>query len=472
MSGTDVRHVSPRLDEPGLIAASDTASGVRRVLMIAPHFPPDTGAATHRVRLLAPHLTAFGWEPTVLTVDQSANEGRQDPALAAMVPDDLRVVRAPAWSARWTRKIGVGDLGLRAFTGLYREASRLLRAEKYDALFITIFPTYPALLGPMIKSRFRIPFVLDYIDPWVSAWGKDVGGGKTGEVDAKSRLTRLAALRFEPIAARAADAITAVSAGTYEMIRERIPAIQGVPCFAIPYGGDAADFEHLRAQRRPNRWFDRNDGDFHICYMGTLLPLGFETLRAVLGGLALLRDSSPELYRRIRLHFFGTSNQTAGAPEARVVPVARELGVEDRVSEEPLRVDYLDALMLQVEASAILLMGSSEPHYTASKLYPALLSGRPLLAVYHAESSVAEIMKKVTLPPAAHLITYSERQRAETQTPLVAKAFKSLSEHPAAGPIEWPSAELEDFSARSLARKLAGVFDLVSAPSRNTGERR
>ena len=39
---------------------------MRRVLMVSPHFPPDTTAGAHRVRLLAPHLAAHGWEPTVV----------------------------------------------------------------------------------------------------------------------------------------------------------------------------------------------------------------------------------------------------------------------------------------------------------------------------------------------------------------------------------------------------------------------
>ncbi len=434
----------------------------RRVLMIAPHFPPDTGAATHRVRLLAPHLREFGWDPTVLTVEESANEGRRDPELEAMVPRDLRVVRAPAWGASWTRRLGIGDLGLRAFTGLYREAARLLSTEKFDALFITIFPTYPALLGPMLKSRFHVPFVLDYIDPWVSAWGAEVGGGKNGSVDLKSRLTRIAALRLEPIAVRAADAVTAVSAGTYEIIRERIPELSGIPCAAIPYGGDAADFEYLRQSRRPNQWFDRSDGNFHVCYVGTLLPLGFETLRAVFRGLAMLRESAPQAYEQIRIHFFGTSNQTAGNPPQRVMPVAREFGVESRVSEHALRVDYLDALTIHVEASAILLMGSNEPHYTASKLYPALLSGRPLLAVYHAESSVAEIMKRVTSPPYSHLITYSAADPAEGRASDISMALRSLVENPSTAQIAWRASELDKLSARSLAGELAHVLDLVA----------
>ena len=150
----------------------------RRVLMVSPHFPPDSSAATHRVRLLAPHLAGYGWESTVVTVDPRDYESRLDPDLAALVPGSLRVVRCRAWPARWTRLVGFGDLGLRACTGLLRTCSNLLRRETFDALFVTIYPAYPALLGPLLKRRFGVPFVLDYQDPWVGSWGKTVGGNR------------------------------------------------------------------------------------------------------------------------------------------------------------------------------------------------------------------------------------------------------------------------------------------------------
>src|SRR5262245_2934246 len=111
---------------------------IRRVLLISPHFPPDSSAGTHRARLLAPYLSRYGWEPTILTLDPDAYEGQLDHGLPALLPASLRVVRCRAWSAHWTRRIGVGDLGLRSFVGLYREAVRLLRTESFDALFITI----------------------------------------------------------------------------------------------------------------------------------------------------------------------------------------------------------------------------------------------------------------------------------------------------------------------------------------------
>src|SRR5262249_36216040 len=89
------------------------SADMRRALIVSPHFPPDSSAASHRMRLLAPHLAEAGWTPTVVAVEPDAYEGRLDPDLAAMVPDSLEVVRAPAWRAGWTRRVGIGDLGLR-----------------------------------------------------------------------------------------------------------------------------------------------------------------------------------------------------------------------------------------------------------------------------------------------------------------------------------------------------------------------
>jgi hypothetical protein len=65
------------------------------------------------------------------------------------------------------------------------------------------------------------------------------------------------------------------------------------------------------------------NGDCHVCYMGTLLPLGIDTLPAVLRASALLRECRADLYERLRLHFFGTSNQTNPSAPARVIPAPR-----------------------------------------------------------------------------------------------------------------------------------------------------
>jgi glycosyltransferase involved in cell wall biosynthesis len=410
---------------------------------------------------LAPHLEKYGWEPTIISVDPRDYESRLDQGLANMVPSNLRVIRSRALPAGLTRLFKIGDLGLRAFRGLLNTCSELLREEHFDVLFITIYPSYPAAIGPILKRKFRIPFVLDYQDPWVGAWGKTVGGGANGEPTLKNRLARAVAIRLERRVVRAADAITAVSGGTYEAVQERYPALRQVPCAAIPIGGETRDFEYLHANPRANAYFDPQDGQCHICYVGTLLPLGFETLRATLTAAALLRDRRPDLYARLQLHFFGTSNQTTVDAPRRALPIARELGIADRVTEVAPRIDYLDSLTVQTQATAILMLGSSERHYTASKLYPGLLARRPILAVYHESSTVVEVMRKSMRPPVGRLVTYDDVNRAEGRVEKIYAELLATVENPVYDPVAVNMSAVKDYSAESLAGELSAIFDQV-----------
>lgn len=436
---------------------------MKRVLMVSPHFPPDNGAATHRLRLLAPHLAEFGWVPTVVTVDPRDYEGRLDPDLLAMVPPDLMVVRIRAWSPKWTRMFLFGDLGLRSLFGLWRACKDLQRDIRFDCVFVTIYPSYTALLGRLVKKRARIPFVLDYQDPWVGAWGLTTGPGAAGTPDLKSRLSRALAQTLEPIAVRAADALTAVSAATLDDVRERIPSARTLPCVEIPVGAEERDFEFVASRPRTHGLFDGSDGKLHVSYVGTLLPLGHETLRAFLQALALLKDRDFRLYSRLSIHFVGTSNQTIARSSGPVLPEAERIGVADAVHEVPSRVDYLDALELLSSSAAILLLGSSERHYTASKIYPALLAGRPLLALFHRESTVVPILRKTVSPGSLRLVTYDEERPVATKVEEIYGGLRLLVEGTGAKAAEIDSSALDEYSARSLARRLASVFtDVVS----------
>ena len=425
---------------------------MRRVLMISPHFPPDSSAATHRVRLLAPHLPAHGWQPTVLTVDPRDYEGRLDPDLLASVPPDVRVVRTRAWPASASRAVGIGDLGVRAFRGLWREASALLSGEQFDAVFITIYPSYPALLGPLLKRRFTFAFVLDYQDPWVGEWGRTAGPLSGGRPDLKSRVSRFVAAHLEPYALTAADAVTAVSQATYEQALERTPAARPRRCAEMPIGWDRRDLEF--AADGPRTFTD--DGLVHLSYVGTLLPTGFDTLRAVLRAVAALRAANPAA-DRLRLHFFGTSNQrTDSAP--RVLPVAAEYDLADIVTEHAARLDYFEALRVLRDSTAVLLMGSRERHYTPSKVFPALVARRPVIAVMHEASNASDLLRRIGRAPTVRLITYGD-ETALTRVNAIADELSGLIARPCYEPAAVDETLLEPVSACALAGRLAKVFD-------------
>lgn len=396
----------------------------------------------------------------MLTVDPRDYEGRLDPALAALVPESLPIVRCRAWPARWTRAAGIGDLGLRSLAGLYRSCATLLRDDAFDVLFITTYPTYPALLGPMLKRRFGIPFVVDLQDPWVGAWGATVGGGRGGGPDVKSRLARALGAWLERTVLPSADGITAVSAATYDEALARVPAARASVRCAIPLGGEERDFDAVRRDPRATTFFDPRDGNLHLCYVGTLLPLGIAPATALLAAFAKLRHTREELYRRVRLHFIGTSNQTGGG-DKRVEPIALAMGVADIVSEHPARVDYSEAIRIQACAGAILLLGSVERHYTPSKVFPALLARRPILAAFHERSDVVDLVRRAVQWPSLRVVTYADRLSPQALADDLYAQVVALLEHPAYDIRDTSPERFAEFSAATMAGRLAAVFDAV-----------
>ena len=106
-----------------------SAAPLRRVLIVSPHFPPINAPDLQRVRMSLPHYRACGWEPIVLCVGDAWQDGVREPGLADTLPPDIRIVRVPALPRRWTRLLGVGNLGLRCWPHFLFAGARLLRLD-------------------------------------------------------------------------------------------------------------------------------------------------------------------------------------------------------------------------------------------------------------------------------------------------------------------------------------------------------
>ena len=135
------------------------------------------------------------------------------------------------------------------------------------------------------------------------------------------------------------------------------------------------------------------------------------------------------------------------------------------MTEQPGRLDYLDALSVLSEASAILLLGSSERHYTASKLYPALLAKRPILALFHEASSVVSILRAAASEPSVRLVSYADGDGADAVARVdeVACHLRAIAARCEYRASDVALERVDDVSARALARQLAAVFDRVAA---------
>lgn len=426
----------------------------RRCLIVSPHFPPSTVAGVHRARHLVKALPAHGWEPTVIAVDPAFQLEALDQELRGLVPVGARIIETGAIPARWTALFGLrGEIGLRGFFHLRASIAREIAAQRPGVVLITGSPFYPMLLAGWIKRRFGVPVILDFQDPWASK------EGAARRRWTKAWLAHRLAVALEPRALRAAAWVTSVSDRQNADLAARYTWLDGARMSAVPIGGDPDDAAALRATAPQGDAGCEPGGTRDFSYVGTALPRAAPLLAILFEGLAMLRQSAPDLAAQIRLRFVGTSNQPGESSDYRVRELAEAAGVADLVSEAPGRVPFLDALRILAGTHAVLMIGSDEPHYTASKIYPGLMSGRPFLSIFHSESSAHQILSAAGGGAA---LAYEGEDQRERLIALVSAELARLATDPASFGRADPAA-YADFTAHAIAGQFSRIFAAAAA---------
>jgi hypothetical protein len=420
-------------------------------LILSPYFPPSMLAGVHRARHLAKHLPAFGWTPIVVCVDEAYHEEQLDLDLAARVPATAEIFKVGAIPARFTRYVGVGEISLRAWGRLRRALFQVIKRRAVSVVLITGSPFYPMLFAPEIKRRLNVPVILDFQDPWVSAFGA------THSLFSKAGIAHRLAVSLEPRALRGADFVTAVSGVQNAEMATRYPWFGSNRMAAIPIGCDSDDFSFAPIQPTGENVGKLDPSFVNLSYVGTFMPRSEHLVRALFRAFARLRLNEPALVARIRLNFIGTSNQPNDGRNFLVKSIAEEEGIGEAVQEIPQRIPYLRALKVLAQSDGILLIGSDEPHYTASKIYPALMSGRPYLSLFHRASSAHAILASAGGGCALAFETPEDLVSLEVA---LAEGLRTLALHPHALGFVDPIA-CARYEAKNIAGRFAAIFDSV-----------
>jgi hypothetical protein len=256
-----------------------------------------------------------------------------------------------------------------------------------------------------------------------------------------------------------ADFITSVSETQNAQLAERYPSLDKARLAAIPIGGDPDDYDFLRAKHVSHSEGRLTAGAINFTYVGTFMPRSGPVVEQLFRAVAKLRASDPALAARLRFNFIGTSNQPNSFGSYTVRPIAEAFNVADLVSETPQRVPYLEALSLLANSNFILLLGSDEPHYTASKIYPALLSKRPSLAVFHKFSSAYEILSKCG---GTRVLGFETTGELHALSDKLVQALLDLALRPeAVGNVQ--KSFLAPYEVSNIARHFAKIFDSLVA---------
>jgi len=359
---------------------------MRRVLIVSPHFAPVNTADMQRVRLLLPWLRQFGWEPTVLAVAPESIEGAVlEPLLEKTYPSDIRVLRVRGISPKLTRRFGIGSLWLRCGRALRKAGDKLLRKEAFDLVFFstTVFGSFS--LGPR--------WLKDYHDPWVTDYYQTTGNAPPGG-KLKYAFSQWQARRLEPHIVANAAAIISVSNFYGPSLCARYPRLQPSNIHHIPFGTEPGDIELAKANPPKRSLLPQGEGLINLVYTGRVVEGMEYSLTLLFQAFSLYKKSHPQEAEKIRFHFIGTDYSPPPLGRNWVIPVAERENIGQYVTEHCYRVPYFEALYYLSRADALIILGSDEPSYSASKIFPYLFTKKPLITVAHQDSIMLQITKE------------------------------------------------------------------------------
>jgi hypothetical protein len=406
---------------------------LRNLLILYPHWPPSNLAGVHRPRLIANYIQEFGWNPIIITVSPEYYEEAPDSEIGRTVRKDIEVIYTKAYQV--TKPRVVGDIGLRAFPFLFNAALKLIRSRKIDFIWIPIPSFYTSLLGRMLYEKTGVPYGIDYIDPWV----RDIHNRK----DWRSRLSLKVAKLLEPIAVKKASLLSGVSEAYFRPVLEKNFRNKAIANVSMPYGFDLKDHE-ITIENLELPWSKFKDCR-PLVYAGAFLPNSHLFIK-LLFQVIQQKVEKGQWDNRIKLFFLGTGSYAGTSIE----DYAKKYSISAIVHETKKRYPFLHVLNFLAASYAVLIVGSTEKHYTASKTFQALLSKKPVFGIFHRESSAVSVMQECN---ADSLLVLYHEQADEIQIKCsIEKHLKVLLK----GNIKWAPElnKLEKYSASASAKAL------------------
>lgn len=422
---------------------------MKKILIIYPHFPPSNLAGVHRPRLFANHLKSLGWEPVILTVHEKYYEEELDWNLHSLLPKDLRIEKTNAFKISKPRLIG--DIGLRGFFQMRKKALTLLRKEKFDFIYISIPSFYTSLLGPYLSEKTGVKYGIDYIDPWVHQFP---GSNK---ILSRHWFSTILAKWLEPKAVRNASLITGVAEGYYEGVIKRNPKLIKTCSFgAMPYGGEINDHKNISQLNISPYLFNKNN-KIKLVYAGAMLPKAYHLLETFFQFI----KSNKSSFENIEFYFIGTGKLANDPNSHNIKKMALKYELwENIIFEYPKRIPYLDVLVHLNNSNGVFILGSTETHYTPSKLYQAVLSEKPIFAILHQHSTASEIIKESNV---GIVVNFKEERELEMMSILYAKGWSDyLAFLNSFDPALVLHQNFEKYSAKKTTKALVELLNSVT----------
>lgn len=410
---------------------------MKRVLMIAYHFPPLAGSSgIQRTLRFVQQLPEFGWQAAVLTTHPRAYERTSDDLLAE-VPANTTVRRAFALDTARHLRLGGRYLGAMArpdrwiswrFDGV-RQGMKLIREFKPDVIWSTYPIATAHVIGAALHRGTGIPWVADFRDPMAH-------DGYPADP-----LTWQSFHEIEQSAMRHASRCVFTTPGAARMYQERYPeAAERI--VVLENGFDEESFTSVGPAATP--------------------PVTGRPLVLLHSGIVYASERDPTQF------FMALGNlQRSGA----LTPADLKVRFRAPVHEQLLRdlaaqhhagdfieispaVPYREALAEMMSVDALLVMQASNCNaQIPAKVYEYLRAGRPILGLTDPLGDTAGVLRGAGLPD---IVSINSVEAIEAMLPGLVKRWRD-------GDIVLPRPEaVRGASRRGRSEAMAVLLGQVS----------
>jgi hypothetical protein len=327
----------------------------------------------------------------------------------------------------------------------------LLKKEPFDLIFFSTTEFPICVLGRYWKRKFNIPYVIDMQDPWHSEYYQN-----------KPKVQRPPKYWFsyrlnkylEPIAMQNVGGIMSVSVDYIKVLEQRYHEIKKIPTAIITFPAAIKDFEIVAAHKKHLSTPLLDNSTINLVYIGRggydlkeAATLLFENFNSLL-------QKRAKLFEKFKFYFIGTSYAPKGRGVATIKPLADQLGLAEHVYEQTDRISYFETLAYLSHADGLVILGSDDPGYTASKIYPYILSKKPLLAIFNLKSSAASIIEDCNAGSVADILD-------KVQAEKIIQDFLNNIATPNFIPEQTNMENFSIYSAEALTQKQCDLFNQI-----------
>lgn len=411
---------------------------MKRILMIAYHFPPLAGSSgIQRTLRFVQHLNKFGWEPIVLSADPRAYERTSDD-LMAEIPEKTVVSRAFALDT--ARHLAVGGRYIAAmarpdrwmswkYDGI-RQGMRLIKKYKPDAIWSTYPISTAHVIAAELHRRSGVPWVADFRDPMAQ------------EEYPADPITRQQFRAIEKSTIAQANLSLFTTPGAARLYRQRYPEFAS-RIDVLENGYDEQTFRQAEADALAAGG-PLNPGAFTFLHSGIVYPTERDPTQFFVA-LARLKRCNPEAVGKLKIRF------RASVHDELLQQLARLNDVEAFIETKP-PIAYREALAEMLQADGLLLIQAANCNdQIPAKVYEYLRVGKPIFGLTDHAGDTAGLLGAAGCAPIVDLNDADEIHAA-----------LSRFVQPGGPAFQLPKASaVESASREGRTKRLASILDAL-----------